>query len=137
MKYTFTKCQTWNLDNTFSKVIYHGLKKFKKMKRWGHPSNLKNQKEWNEIIDKMLFTFENYTKHDYGEDKFTLIKAKYAYKDVKTKEIIDIGNIKAKTRYTLETIKKGKIDKRGLNNHRKKIKEGFELFTKHYHSLWD
>ena len=137
MKYTFKKSQVWNLDNTFSKVIYHGLKKFKKMKRWGHPADVKNKEEWNKIIDKMLFTFENYTKYDQGEYQFTLIKAKYAYKDVKTKEIIDIGDIRANTQYALETIKKEKIDRKGLNNHRKKIKEGFELFTKHYHSLWD
>jgi len=54
--------ETWSLDYTFSNYILPRLKIFKETKM-GYPSNI-TEEEWNKILDKMIFSFEQ-TLVDY------------------------------------------------------------------------
>lgn len=51
--------ETWSLDHSLAKLILPRLKRFKELQD-GHPSDL-SEKEWDEIIDKMIFAFEWYS----------------------------------------------------------------------------
>ena len=55
--------ELWNLDCTIIKFILPRLEKFKQMinekgEIHGHPSNLKNMKEWIDILDKIIWSFQ-------------------------------------------------------------------------------
>lgn len=133
----FNKSDIWNLNFTLSKVILKALKEFKKSKRVGYPCDFKNQKQWDKVLDKMIYCFENLSKWDSGEEKFIIKRGKNAWKETKTGEIVKFDKIKANTRYSIVVLRKEVLDKRGLNKHRKLVKEGFELFSKYYNNLWD
>lgn len=57
MRYGVADRECWDLDHTFSKFILPRLKHFKRMKRYGHPSDM-TPEEWENIIDEMIWTFE-------------------------------------------------------------------------------
>lgn len=52
----FDDSETWNLDATIASFILPRLKRFKVVNR-GYPPSL-TEEEWNNIIDKMIFSFE-------------------------------------------------------------------------------
>lgn len=52
--------ETWSLDWTIANFVYPRLKLFKKLNN-GHPTNL-SMEEWDEILDKMIFSFEELKK---------------------------------------------------------------------------
>lgn len=54
----FDNSELWCLDSAICKFILPRLKQFKEYKI-GHPCNL-SEKEWNEVIDKMIKAFEVY-----------------------------------------------------------------------------
>ena len=137
MKVTFNKSDVWNLDYTLSKTILKGLKRFKKSKRCGYPYDLENQEQWDVILDKMIYCFENYCKWDKGEDKFVIKRGKHAFEEIKTKNVVKLEKIESDTMYKMVTLRKEIVDKKGLNQHKRKVKEGFGLFFKYYDDLWD
>ena len=49
----------WELYSYLSEIIAKHLKHFRKMKRTGYPTTLKSEKEWNKVLDKMIWSFEN------------------------------------------------------------------------------
>ena len=53
----FDPRETWSLDWTMAKFVYPRLKKFKE-ENIGFPHEFKTIDEWNEILDKMLFSFK-------------------------------------------------------------------------------
>ncbi len=64
-KYAFQKFfrgwddgDTWNLDLALAKLILPRLKRFKEL-NIGYPSDMSFE-EWNETIDKMIYSFEFY-----------------------------------------------------------------------------
>ena len=57
------KEELWNLDCTIIKFILPRLQKFKQLLKdnksvHSYPANLKNMKEWIDIIDKMIWSFQ-------------------------------------------------------------------------------
>jgi len=54
----FEPTECWNLDNTIAKFITPRLKYLKEHK-CGYPGNL-TENEWDDIMDKMIYAFENY-----------------------------------------------------------------------------
>lgn len=52
----FDDSETWSMDNSLSKLILPRLKRFKKVKI-GSPSSL-SKEEWDQIIDRMIYSFE-------------------------------------------------------------------------------
>jgi hypothetical protein len=102
------KQDLWDLDYTISKFILRHLKAFRKMKRCGCPAlHFSTMEDWNNVLDKMIFAFENDLKDD-----------------------LDLG----RSRFIMQ---KGKLDKKGWNAYRKKVEEGLDLFWKYRKFLWD
>ena len=62
----FDDQELWDLSTSLSKYILPRLKAFREMERWGVPGSIctkhhatgGNAKEWNKIIDKMIWSFE-------------------------------------------------------------------------------
>lgn len=54
----------WNLDYTVASFLVPRLKRFKET-TMGHPVDL-TEEEWNIALDKMIFSFENYSKNEYA-----------------------------------------------------------------------
>lgn len=62
--------EMWSLDHNLAKLILPRLKHFKEV-RGGYPTFL-SDKEWDEIIGKMVFAFEHYAGNPWDLDwKFT------------------------------------------------------------------
>lgn len=55
----FDDTEHWNLDNSIASYIYPRLKKFRE-DPLGYPSDL-SEKEWHEILGKMMHSFEHFT----------------------------------------------------------------------------
>jgi hypothetical protein len=54
---------TWSLDNTMCSWLLPRIKRFKELND-GYPSSL-SEKEWNEILDKIIESLEWYQEHCY------------------------------------------------------------------------
>lgn len=67
----YSDCDLWSLDYFICKKIIKPLKHFRKSEKHGHPAGLKNMKEWNTILDKMIFSIEEGSKnHCFMPDKY-------------------------------------------------------------------
>lgn len=115
---------TWGLDFYLSKIIYEGLVYLKKHKQ-GFPITISptvvndpnkdidydlNEKNWNLIMDKVIYAFKLSNDIGNGDREFYLPK-------------LDNKN-KRKLKYLT-------IDED------RKMKKGFKLFIEYYHSFWD
>ena len=47
----------WDMSEYLNPIIVDGLKHLRK-NAFGYPAGMKNQREWNKILDKMIFSFE-------------------------------------------------------------------------------
>ena len=115
---------TWNMDTTLAHIVVPMLKQLKANKH-GHPSDLPNEAAWDDILNKMIFSF-NSKLHDW-EQQF-----QSGEHDV---EWVDNGD-------GTTTMEKGpndtfKIDTEGMKAYQARIDEGFALFGKYYENLWD
>jgi hypothetical protein len=64
---------TFSMDGPLAKLIAPRLKRFAELRR-GHPSGM-SEKEWEDIINKMVAAFEWYASDDrYGPDEFKNIE---------------------------------------------------------------
>lgn len=59
--------ETWNLDHTMAVWLLPRLKKFKELNIL-HPMEFKNKKEWDKVLDKMIFSLQ-YVVDDYEDFK--------------------------------------------------------------------
>lgn len=59
----------WGLDVYMARRILPALIAFRKIKKYGRPSELKDMKEWLKTIDKMIFALENLDKDDIKRRK--------------------------------------------------------------------
>jgi hypothetical protein len=120
----YSDCDLWNLHDIIIKFILPRLKAFRNMKRYGYPSDLKNGKEWNIILDKIIWSLENYDDlsvfDKYSKKEIEELKKKYK---------------EDSTEFMLESI--GKYNKEKTEKNEKRFNEGWELFNKHFFGLWD
>ena len=143
------KWDTWSMDNTLSLIIEPMLKQLKANKS-GHPcgivpdpngetepgypcGNCGCAKEWEIILDKMIFAFES-LNNDY-EDKYHSGECDFTWTPVNVKgEEVPEGEYRRMDNGPNHT---HKFDIDGYQKHNEKIQEGLELFGKHFRSLWD
>jgi len=154
---------TWNLDHTLALVIYPALIQLKNTKQ-GIPSELVNDvggedwseqdsfdfykethqeswniaaQRWDDILDKMIWSFEQLIKGDYDE-KYHHGTSDYDW--VKTDKTFP-NPITGKIEDTFQMVDKYPdahwYDHAGHMLHDQKIQEGLELFGKYFRSLWD
>lgn len=131
--------EIWNAGEHIAACIYDGLLQFKNSKRHGYPADFITSREWDECLDKMLFSFKeistNY-KNDPWEIYFReeLKKGFYNIKVEDNGQLLEKVNLPAvddpcNTERT-EIRKKSK-------EYFDEIKEGLSLFSKYYMDLWD
>lgn len=136
------KVDEWDLysaDHTLALVILPVLKEYRKSKRYGIPMNLdisyiplddegeeKMMQDWNNILDKMIWSFEQIINSEANLDDFWIEKPDFDNCE-KCSDFIDKINSGSGGRYDYEA-RKAYDDK---------IQEGLDLFGKHFRSLWD
>ena len=94
-------------------------------------------KNWDDILDKMIWSFQQIVCDDYdekyhhGTPNYSFEKSEYTYTNPTT----------GKVENTYQLIDKNPdehwYDMVGHMLHEERIQEGLELFGKHYRSLWD
>jgi len=153
---------TWSLDHTLALIILPALIQLKQTKH-GIPSEFgevggadydcqdsfdfyketynesfnKACEQWEEILDKMIWSFEQLAKDDYdrlyhhgkGEYDFVVSDTQYP------------NPITGKLEKTFQMVDKNPdehwYDSEGHQLHEQRIQEGLELFGKYYRNLWD
>jgi len=143
---------TWNMDNTLAIIIVPMLKQLKetnhgtpftddedvpeelrstsatpKENDWDIDDN--HFKRWDWIIDEMIWAFEQELSDD-SENQFYSGEADYFFEKVKDSNL-SVFEMKEGEKHSF------KIDTEGLENHHKRMKNGFRLFGKYYQALWD
>ena len=86
-------------------------------------------KRWDWIIDEMIWAFEQELSDD-SENQFYSGEADYFFEKVKDSNL-SVFEMKEGEKHSF------KIDTEGLENHHKRMKNGFRLFGKYYQALWD
>jgi hypothetical protein len=134
---------TWSMDHTLALIIVPMLKQLKETKHGAPnvdasdvPMRLKPKqmdivryrengetdenwfKRWDYVLDEMIWAFEQIADDD-NDGKF------YDHSECDPNEDI------------VESAKKLKVDREGLDEHHKRINNGTRLFGKYYRSLWD
>ena len=94
-------------------------------------------KEWETILDKMIWSFLQIVTDDW-EEKYHYGKAEYDW--IKTNEKF-LNPLNGKTEETFQMVDKNPgdhwTDFEGMRIHQERIQEGLELFGKYYQHLWD
>ena len=144
----------WSMDSTLAPIILPMLKMLKE-KKHGTPISMPayeysselngtqvafdfyaesddlcsdlGQKQWDEIMDKMIFAFESFN-NDW-EEQFWKQKPELDL----DKRPEDEGKIIVPLRWKVE----GNCDWEGRRMYAERIQEGLDLFGKHFQSLWD
>lgn len=154
---------TWNLDCTLAKIIYPALLQLKSQKH-GVPGDLvediggedyaqqdsfdfykesyddsfaKACERWDEILDKMIWSFQQLAEVDY-DNKYHHGTSEYEW--VETDRLYS-NPITGKMEKTYQMVDKNPgehwYDHVGHMMHEERIQEGLELFGKYYRNLWD
>lgn len=154
---------TWSLDHTLAHIILPALLQLKEEKH-GVPSEVVNDvggedwcpqdsfdfykeshneaweiaaKRWDEILDKMIWSFEQLITDDYS--------AQYHHGTMDTDWIktdkLYPNPVTGKMEATYQMVDKNPdehwYDSVGHQLHEERMQEGFELFGKYYRNLWD
>lgn len=154
---------TWNLDGTLALIIYPALLQLKSSKH-GVPSEIVNDvggenyvsqrsfefysethdesfdlacKRWDEILDKMIWSFDQIIKDNYS-DKYHHgnIDWDFVESDIQYPNPIS-GKMESTYRMVDKNPEDHWYDSVGHQLHEDRIQEGLELFGKYYRNLWD
>lgn len=153
---------TWSLDHTLAHIILPALLQLKATKH-GIPSEFaivggedyESQesfdfykethtesfdiacRRWDEILDKMIWSFQQLAFDDY-ESQYHHGKAEYDWVPSNQQSFNPITNQMEDTFTMVDKNPEGHyIDWEGLKLHEERIQEGLELFGKYYRHLWD
>lgn len=159
---TIEKFDTWNLDHSLALIILPALIQLKATKQ-GIPNDFAEVggadydaqdsfdfykethsegfdakcKEWDEVLDKMIWSFQQIALEDY-DTKYHHGKPDYDW--VKTNKQFP-NPITGKMEDTFQMVDKNPnehwYDHVGHQLHEERIQEGLELFGKYYRALWD
>ena len=66
VKVRIDKWDTWSMDSTLAHVVLPMLKQLKSTQH-GHPASM-SEEEWDNILDEMIFAFENKLKDSFLPD---------------------------------------------------------------------
>jgi hypothetical protein len=94
-------------------------------------------KEWENVLDKMIWSFQQLIDDDY-EEKYRHGKSEYDW--VKTDKTYP-NPVTGKVEATYQMIDKQPsehwTDYEGIRMHEQRIQEGLDLFGKYFRNLWD
>lgn len=157
------KFDTWSLDHTLAIIIYPALIQLKASKH-GVPSELVNDvggenysqqdsfdfykeshndafeiacQRWDDILDKMIWSFEQLLKDDYSE-KYHHGKSDWDFVESDKQYPNPISGVMEPTYQMVDKDPTSHwYDHVGQELHEARIQEGLELFGKYYRNLWD
>ena len=149
----FSRVEMWNFDKSLSSVIVAGLKQYKEIKKHGIAPHIvenlseeeynamsdeEHNKAWDELIDKMIFGFDEHPEFYKIEPSISDI----VYNDTPIQHpefgVIYTCDIVPKKGYTEDDVNAYTERMSEYNkNMQLKIKESRELFIKYFDSLWD
>ena len=66
VKVRIDKWDTWSMDSTLAHIVLPMLQQLKKTQH-GHPASM-SEEEWDNILDEMIFAFENKLKDSFLPD---------------------------------------------------------------------
>lgn len=112
----YAECDVWEFDVYLSETITNGLKDLKSQLH-GFPCNFISKDEWKSVLDEIIWTFEVAQK---------IINSEWVYLKSKERNKKSI-NIFAKE-YNYHIMTKEECER---------YRKGWDLFKKHYFSLWD
>ncbi len=102
----------WDLDIFYRNLLIESLKDFKK-RQCGYPSNMKSEEEWSDYLNKMIEHFEKSKTWWERDDQIDE----------------EMDNANAMIEYLTH--------ERELEEETKEhLKQGFEMLSKHFNSLW-
>lgn len=158
---TINYYDTWSLDHTLAYIILPALLQLKDTKHGipgqfaeiGGEDYIEQQsfdfyksdqelfdqrvKEWDIILDKMIWSFNELVKESYDHKYF---HGKGKYKWMKTDKQFP-NPVTGKMEDTFQMVDTNPdehwIDTNGILEHEKRIQEGIDLFAKYYRNLWD
>jgi hypothetical protein len=154
------KFDTWNCDSTLSHIIYPMLLQLRDTKQ-GVPNEFADVggadyesqdsfdfykeshsdafdegcKRWDQVLNKMIWSFEQLTRHDYSE-QYHHGKMRWEWLELNP----TAGNTGvADKSYEMKDLNPDQhwLDIAGLELHEERIQEGLNLFGKYFRSLWD
>jgi hypothetical protein len=128
----------WNADNTLALVIHPMLVKLKEGKHGSptvdledapeDPSDVHSRWEW--VLNEMIWTFEQLSKDDKGDDQFHHNPEQLELTRSSEKALgFNHQKDPAKPKYW--------VDIEAQKLHHSRIDNGLRLFAKYYNSLWD
>lgn len=157
------KYDTWGLDHTLASIILPALIQLKNTKH-GIPSEFVDRvggdmdsnfcfdfikedenevfdqlcKNWDEVLDKMIWSFLQLSiesdydnKYHHGKMETDWVESDHTYTNPST------GKVEKTYRMVDKNPNGHWYDHVGHMLHEKRIQEGLDLFAKHYRSLWD
>jgi hypothetical protein len=163
VKIEIDSSDTWNLDYSLALIIYPALLQLRAEKH-GIPNDIVNEvggedwssqdsfdfykeshqeafnkacERWEQILDKMIWSFEQLVRGDYsdkyhhGDPKYDWIKSKKTFPNPMT------GKIEATWQMVDKNPDDHWYDGVGHQLHEDRIQEGLDLFGKYYRALWD
>lgn len=109
--------QLWNLNDYLSEHIYYALKQFKELQElYSYPGELKSVKKWEEILDKMIWSFRE-IKDGYINDPLMEYLEKHNKNDSNSEKLLN-------------------EERKNQELYCEKIQEGLDLFAKYIQHLW-
>lgn len=161
IKIQIDKWDTYGMDHTLALIILPMLVQLKDTKH-GIPGNFvivggedyerqssfdfyketheaaweEGAKRWDDALDKMIWSFQQIVD-DNWEELYYHGKGEYEFEE--TKPMLNPLNGKMEKMYEMVDKNPGEhwVDFAGLEEHRKRMQEGIDLFAKHYFNLWD
>lgn len=162
IKVEIEKFDTWNLDTTLAFIILPALVQLRDSKM-GVPAEFvdiggasydvqesfdfykdshdehfdKSVERWNDVLDKMIWSFEQLVLNDY-EQKYHYGQPKYDWVKTPSQQLNPINNLMEDMYQMVDTNPDEHwYDIEGHSEHERRIQEGLELFGKYYKHLWD
>lgn len=130
-KYSFHDRELRELSSVFAQFIHDGLFQFKNLNRCGIPANDVDENTWENIIDDMIWSFNEISK-DYVNSPYNIAFDKYwEDKSVDDKcRLIEDNEFICDFEYTDELKEQNEL-------YYDKINKGLSLFAKYFSYLWD
>jgi hypothetical protein len=97
----------------------------------------KGVERWNEVLDKMIWSFEQILldeyeeKYRHGRSEFDWVRTDKEFPNPVT------GKIEKTFQMVDKNPKEHWTDYEGMRKHEERIQEGLDLFGKYYRNLWD
>ena len=132
-----SKREVWTgVGESFAPALLVAIEKFKKMERTSYPCGLSSLEEWNEILEKMYFSF-----YEIAYDKPGAAQYMGEHGEIEWKELDELftNPLTGEEEKLLEMSIKEIVptDFEGMRQYEARIQEGIDLFGKYFQSLWD